>query len=152
MKKYILIGLMLLSSGNVLAQIDKIVGNWVEKQHMQVDTLVSAREFLDKDYNAYVKGYKILDPDYTVVRDVYPEEDEKLKITITKEQDFFWAVDGNKFKQKIAYDAENKNYFIIIPGYFTNMNLIVKYDENTKNLQFIQSGSEYIFYEFMKKE
>lgn len=152
MKKYLLISFVLLASNNIFAQIDKIVGNWKEKQHMQIDTLDSGRELMNKDYKAYVKGHKQLDSDYTVIRDVYPEENDKLKITITKEQDFFWASDGNKFKQKITYDADKKEYFITIPGYRSSMDLIVKYDLKTKKMQFIETGTEYIFYEFERKK
>lgn len=152
MKKSLIISLVLLVSNNVSAQIDQIIGRWVEKQHMQIDTLDSGRALIDKDPHAYYKGYTQLDSDHTVVSDVYPDESEKLKITITKEQDFYWAVDTDKFKQKIVYDTEHKNYVISIPGYRTSMDLLVKYDRKTKKLQFVEPRSAYVFYEFGRQK
>jgi hypothetical protein len=155
MKKHLFVGLMLFISANTFAQMDKIIiGDWVEKQHIQIDTLTSGMDIINQDRNAYWKGYKRLDPEYISLRDVYPEGDEKLKITITKEQDFFWAIDGNRYMQRITYDPVSKNYFITIPEYFNHLNLIVKYDEVSSTLKFIESvpGETYIIYEFLRKK
>ncbi|MGA9638547.1 hypothetical protein [Flavobacterium sp.] len=154
MKKHLFIGLMLFISANTFAQIDKIIGDWVEKKRIQIDTTSSGRDIMNQDPDAYRKGYKKLSSEYVDLGDRYPLEGFELKITITKEQDFFWAIDENKFMQRIAYDSASKNYSITIPDYFNHINLIVKYDEVSNKLQFIKPvpGEIYIFYEFERKK
>ncbi|HEY6142541.1 MAG TPA: hypothetical protein VIV55_03810 [Flavobacterium sp.] len=162
MKKHLFIGLMLFISANTFAQIDKILGSWVEIRHRRLDTIDTGREIINQDPVAYEKGYKQLSSEYvgfSIDENLsgdysYIDENEKLKITITKEQDFFWAISGNEFLQRITYDPVRKNYYITMPGHFLHIELIVKYDEVSNYLQFIRPvpGDIYIFYEFKRKK
>jgi hypothetical protein len=159
MKKHLFIGLMLFFSATTFAQMDKIVGSWVETKRMTLDTINAGIEIMNQDYDAYKKGYKVLDSEYVgysipIGDDDYLSENQKLKITISPEQDFFWVVDGNGFLQRITYDAVRKNYYITMPNHFIHIELIVKYDEVTNRLQFIKPvpGDSYIFNEFKRKE
>jgi hypothetical protein len=152
MIKQLLIFLLFFISGNLFAQIDKIVGSWSETRSIRTDTLDSGREKLYKDYEAYRKGYKRLDQEndtwsYLIV----PEENEKLKITIILEQDLFWAIDGNKRKEKIVYTAGFKEYLITIEKYMGTYSFIVKYDAKTDKLLFLDHRSEDICHEFERK-
>ena len=152
MKKYLCISLMLLISNNIVAQIDKIVGNWAEIKCVRTDTLDSGREILNKDWKAYVKGYKTLDPEkYTESYYIIPEERDKLKLTITKEDDFFWATDGKNLKEKIAYNPDFKAYFITIKKYMGSYGYIVKYDVETDKLLFLNYRYEEVSSEFERK-
>lgn len=49
MKKYLGISYMLYVSGIVLAQIDKLVGNWIEKRHSKIETIASGFVEMNKD-------------------------------------------------------------------------------------------------------
>ncbi len=153
MKKYLLLCFIILSLNITFAQIDKIVGNWVETKCVQTDTLDSGRDELNKDYQAYVKGYKQLDPEkHTQSYYISPEEDDKLKLTITKEDVFFWATDGKKIKKKIIYKPDFKAYFITIKKYFGSYSYIVKYDDKLDKLLFLDYRYEEISSEFERKK
>ncbi|TDP00708.1 hypothetical protein [Flavobacterium sp. 245] len=152
MKKYLCISLMLLFSNNIFAQIDKIVGNWAEIKCVRTDTLDIGREELQKNWKAYVKGYKTLDPEkYTESYYIFPEEEDKLKLTIIKEEDFFWATDGKKLKEKIAYNPDFKEYFITIKKYMGSYSYIVRYDVIADKLLFLNYRYEEVSSEFERK-
>jgi hypothetical protein len=153
MKKYFLIAFILFASINAKAQIDKIVGDWIEVRHFRIDTLDAGMELVRKKPKAYANGDERLDPkEYMVLSDITPEEEFKMKLTISKEQDFFWAKDGNNFKAKITYSIEFKDYIVVFPLYRTSLNFVVKYDDKGKKLLFKDLFSEDIYYEFVRKE
>ncbi|PRZ23312.1 hypothetical protein [Flavobacterium granuli] len=153
MRRYIIVYLILFIPGNAFAQIDKIVGNWVETKCVRTDTLDSGRDELNKDWKAYTKGYKTLDPKkYTHSYYIIPEEEDKLKLTITKEEDFFWATDGKKLKEKIIYKPDFKEYLITIKQYVGSYSYIVKYDAETDKLLFLNYRYEEISSEFERKK
>lgn len=148
MKKYLLTSLIWLISNNTFAQIDKIVGKWSETRCIRTDTTDTGYEILNKDWQAYIKGYKKLDPMYTDQSVIVPEEGDKLKVTIIKEEDFFWATDGNKLKEKIKYTPGFKEYLITIKKYWFSYSYIVKYDTKTDKLLFLNHRSQDICHEF----
>lgn len=152
MKKYLLISFILFSSNTIFAQIDKIVGNWSETMCIRTDTTDSGYEELNKDWQAYVKGYKKLDPMYTDQSLIVPKEGDKLKVTIIKEEDFFWATDGNKLKEKIKYTPGFKEYLITIQKHWSSYSYIVKYETKTDKLLFLDHRSQDICHEFERKE
>nr|WP_315153980.1 hypothetical protein [uncultured Flavobacterium sp.] len=153
MKKHILLSLLLVLSVKASAQIDRIAGNWSETKCVRTDTLDSGRDLLNKDWNAYVKGYKTLDPEqYTQSYYIIPEEQDKLIVTITKEDDFFWAADGKKLKGKIVYNPDFKAYFITIKKYMGSYSYLVRYDAETDKLLFLDYRSEEISSEFERKK
>lgn len=151
MIKQLLIFLMFSISGNLFAQIDKIVGSWSETRSIRIDTTDSGFEIINKDWQAYAKGYKKLDPMYTDQSLIIPEEKDKLKIAITKEADFFWATNGNTIKEKIEYTPGFKEYLITIQKYRGSYSYIVKYDPTTDKLLFLDHRSEIICHEFVRK-
>jgi hypothetical protein len=149
MRKYIIVYFIFFISGNSFAQIDKIVGTWVETKCVRTDTLDSGRDELQKDWKAYAKGYKTLDPEkYTHSYYSIPEEEDKLKLTIIKEEDFFWATDGKKLKEKITYKPDFKEYLITIKKYMGSYSYLVKYDVETDKLLFLNYRYEEISSEF----
>nr|WP_315197469.1 hypothetical protein [uncultured Flavobacterium sp.] len=153
MKKYILISFILFSSNNIFAQIDKIVGNWVETRCVRTDTLDSGRDVLNKDWKAYAKGYKTLDPEkHTQSYYIFPEEEDKLKLTIIKEDDFFWATDGMNIKEKIVYAPGFKDYLITIKKYMGSYSYLVRYDAETDKLLFLNYRYTEISSEFERKK
>ena len=153
MKKYLFLVFILFTSGKVAAQIDKIVGNWSETTCVRTDTLDSGRAEINKDYQAYVKGTKRLDPElHTQSYSVTPDEDAKLKLNILKQGDFFWATDGKTLKEKIIYEADFKEYMITIKKHFTSYSYIIKYDAESDNLLFLNYQSKDISSAFERKK
>jgi len=82
--------------------------------------------------------------------DIEPNEEKKLRLSITKLQHYFWATNGKNFNQKIIYVAQDKKYKITIPGYKTKLKLVVKYNGKNKMLVFSEASVfQYKFYEFV---
>lgn len=153
MNKQLLIFLMCIISGNTFAQIDKIVGNWSEIMRIRIDTTSSGMELMQKDWEAYRKGYKILDArEYTTIAQVFTHQKDKLKFTIKKESNFFIARNGSNFKEKISLNADFEDYTITIKGYLGESRIYkVKYDANTDKLLFLNRYDE-VYYAYERKE
>ena len=149
MKKHLLIIVTLLTYNTIFAQIDKIVGNWSETWYVRTDTLDSGREKLNNDYKAYVKGYKKLDPESDTMSYVFiPEVEDRIKVTFTKEEDYFWATYNEVPKIKIAYVPGFQEYLITLQKYLASYSYIVKYDPVTDKITFLDHRSKEICHEF----
>jgi hypothetical protein len=152
MKKYLLVGLIVFFTNNLVAQNKEIIGDWKENYRTVADTLSSAVDIINSDPQAYRKGLKKLSSEYIDYREVYPESDaERRKISITKDLDVFWfAYYGSDFVKKITYAPETNNY-MITKGDFTNSDLAIIYDEKNQKLLFIDEESGITRYEFSRK-
>ena len=154
MKKHILIIFIFFTSNTTFAQIDKIVGNWSEIMRIQIDTTDSGIELMNKEgYEAYVKGYKKLSPEYTNREMMFPKHDDKFTLTIKKEGDYFVAINYNGSSEKIInYDTEFENYHINLRGLLSQLRICkVEYEPRTDKLFFKDENSE-IYYAFERKE
>ena len=114
MKKHILIIFILFTSNTTFAQIDKIVGNWSEIMRIQIDTTDSGIELINKEgYEAYVKGYKQLSPEFTDREMMFPKDDDKFQKTIKKEGDYFVATNVYGSSEKIINYDKDLDYYQI---------------------------------------
>lgn len=151
MKKYLLISFILFASNNIFAQIDKITGNWSEIMRIQIDTTSSGIELMEKDWDAYKKGYKQLSPEYTNRETMFPREDDKLTLTIKKEGDYFVATKYNGFSVKIInYSTDSERYQIDLKKFLSQLRICkVEYEPRTDKLFFIDDYG--IYYAFERK-
>jgi hypothetical protein len=132
MKKYLLVGLIVFFTGNLVAQNKKLIGVWKEDYHTIADTTDTG----SIDY-----------------RNVYPESDgDRWEISITKEQGVFWVSDGD-LKEKLVYAPKTNNYYVnlnklwkIIKG-----NLTVEYDDKNQKVLFIDEELKMAVFEFSIK-
>ena len=152
MKKYLLLSFILFTSNSIFAQADEIAGNWSEIMRIRIDTTTSGIEEMRKDWEAYKKGNKKLDPEYTDESIMFPREYDKLKLTIKKEGALFTATNGSHFNEKISYSSEFENYRITIKGYLGESRIFnVKYDFSMEKLLFLDDYGR-IYYAFERKK
>lgn len=71
MKKYLLIGLVTFFANNLVAQNQKIIGNWKENYHIVRDTMADAIEEINSDPEAYRTGFKKINSDNITYREVH---------------------------------------------------------------------------------
>ena len=132
MKKQVLVGLMLFFTSILVAQNKKLVGNWKENYHTIADTTSSG----DISY-----------------REVYPEkEDERWIISIIKEKDDFWVINGSDLKVKFMYAPKTNNYYINPKNWWgIHSDLTVEYDDKNQKVLFIDEETRITMFEFSRK-
>lgn len=155
MKKYLLGGFIVLFTSSLMAQNKKILGNWKENYHCQIDTTSDDREKINADPEAYRLGYKKLEIDGARIIDFAELDytrDLAREISIKEDLGFFWLSFQNfetDFAKKIIYDPKNNNY-VITKGDFSNYNLIIEYDNKNQKLLFFYKELGIVWYEFSR--
>lgn len=144
---------MCFATAKTFAQIDKIVGKWSEIMRVQIDTITSGMELMENDWDAYNKGYKQLSPEYINREIMFPKDDDKFRLTIKKEGDYFVATNSNNSSVKIInYGTEYENYQINLIGLLSQLRTCkVEYEPRTDKLYFRDEYGE-IYYAFERKE
>lgn len=164
MKNYIVLAICAFVTVTVSAQKGELTGNWIETYQIYLDTLDSGIEVFMSDPDAYRNGTKTIPKEHIRVVNLYEvfdgrNADRKRKLEITKEKDYLRATIKDEINEKMIYNNKVKNYVVTFPTYVTlqsiNNDMIVRYNEKTKNLQFVQYTSpkeETIVYEFVRIE
>ena len=164
MKNYILLAISVFVTVTVNAQKEKIIGNWIETYQIYLDTLDSGIEVFNTDAQAYLNGTKTIPKEHVRVVNLYEVFDgtyanKKRKLKITKEKESLRAITEDGVNEKMTYNNKSKNYVVTFPAYVSlqsiNTDMVVKYNEKTKTLQFVKYTSpkaETLVYEFIREE
>lgn len=152
MKKHLFIVLLIFFTIDLLAQNQKILGDWKEVYTTKIDTAYEAMEQIKTDPEAYYKGYKKISSKYISYQEVRPDNNQGfLEIRITKDLGLFWlSLYKNDFVKKITYTLDTNRY-LITKGSFTRSDLTIEYDEKNQHLLFIDKELGITMYEFSRK-
>lgn len=153
MKKYLLVGLIVFFTSSLVAQNKKLIGDWKENFHTMADTTSNGIDEINNNPEAYRKGYKKLGGEYIDYQEVQTENDsERWQISITKEKDGFWVINGTDLKTKLIYAPKTNNYYINPKNWWGIKGaLTVEYDDKNQKLLFIDEELKLTMFEFSRK-
>lgn len=154
MKKYIIIGFILLFENSLVAQNKKIIGDWKENYHMVRDTTMNGVNEINSNSEAYKSGFKKLSSEYIDYREIHSKDEgyDGWEISITKEKDDFLVINGPDLKVKLVYSPKTNNYYISPKKWWgIHGDLTVEYDNKNQKLLFIDEESKLTMFEFSRK-